>query len=49
MNGVPVARQNRDRPRRVARRESSPDASTKKKGTAVLAVPLSYVGILYAR
>jgi hypothetical protein len=31
MNGVPVARQNRDRPRRAARRESSPDASTKIK------------------
>ncbi len=30
MNDVPVAHQNRDRPRRAARRESNPTASAKK-------------------
>ena len=31
MNGVPAARQNSDRPRRVARRESNPTASARDK------------------
>ena len=37
MNDVPVARQNRDRPRRVARRESNPTVSAKRKAFTGLA------------